>query len=67
MGKMKALAMDNEDKWFDIAGSKIGGCETIAEFMIQMEPCRDMMAHYTDAELDELQCDIWDNFWADKR
>ena len=34
---MKALAMDNEDKWFDIAGSVIGGCEFVGEFMQQME------------------------------
>ena len=67
MGKVKAMAMDNEDKWFDIAGSKIGGCETIAEFMIAMEPHRDLMAHFTDVELNELQCDAWDNFWAEKR
>jgi len=67
MGKVKEMAMDNEDKWFDIAGSKIGGCETIAEFMIAMEPHRDLMAHFTDRELDELQCDAWDNFWAEKR
>tara|TARA_Y100000004_G_C8889718_1_gene401414 strand:- start:487 stop:690 length:204 start_codon:yes stop_codon:yes gene_type:complete len=66
MGKVKEMAMDNEDKWFDIAGSKIGGCETIAEFMIAMEPHRDLMAHFTDRELDELQCDAWDNFWAEK-
>ena len=67
MGKVKAMAMDNEDKWFDIAGSKIGGCETIAEFMIAMEPHRDLMAHFTDVELNELQCDAWDEFWAEKR
>jgi len=67
MGKMKALAMDNEDKWFDIAGSKIGGCEFLGQFMQEMEPHRDLMAHFTDNELGELMRETWDNFWADKR
>ena len=55
MGKVKAWAMDNEDKWFDIANSIIGGCETIAEFIIAMEPYSDLMAHFTSEELNELQ------------
>ena len=67
MGKVKALAMDNEDKWFDIAGSIIGGCEFVGEFMQQMEPHRDLMAHFTDNELGELMRESWDNFWADKQ
>ena len=67
MGKMKAWAMDNEDRWFDIAGSKIGGCETIAEFMIQMESCRGLMAHYNDQELNEISHEAWGEFWSNRK
>jgi len=35
--------------------------------MQQMEPHRDLMAHFTDNELGELMRETWDNFWADKR
>lgn len=64
MGKMKALAMDNEDKWFDIAASTISGCEFVGEFMQQMEPHRDLMAHYNDKELNEISHEAWGEFWS---
>jgi hypothetical protein len=67
MGRVKAMAMDNEDKWFDIANSIIGGCETIAEFIIAMEPHSDLMAHFTSEELTEMQCEAWDEYWSDKQ
>jgi len=67
VGNVKAWAMDNEDKWFDIAGSVIGGCEFVGEFMQQMEPHRNLMAHFTDNELGDLMRETWGNFWADKQ
>ena len=67
MGKMKALAMDNEDKWFDIAASIIGGCEFVGEFTQQMEPYRDLMAHYDDQELNDIYHEAWCEFWSNRK
>lgn len=67
MGKMKALAMDNEDKWFDIATSTISGCEFVGEFMQQMEPHRDLMAHYNDQELHDIFHEAWGEFWNNRK
>ena len=65
MGKVKAMAMDNEDKWFDIANSTIGGCDCLGAFTQQMEPHRDLMAQYTDQELHEIACEAWGEYWSE--
>ena len=64
MGKVKAWAMDNEDKWFDKASTLIGGCEFLGEFTQQMEPYRHLMAQYTDHELHEISHEAWGNHWS---
>ena len=66
MGKVKAWAMDNEEKWFDIATSIIGGCGFVGEFTQQMEAHRDLMAHYNDHELHEISHEAWSEFWSSR-
>ena len=65
MGKVKAMAMDNEDKWFDIANSIIGGCECLGEFTQQMERYRHLMAHYNVHELHEISHEAWGEYWSE--
>ncbi len=65
MGKMKQLAMDREEVFWEQASFWAGCCEYRGQFLERMVPYRDKMAHMTNAELDELLTQAWDEKWSE--
>ena len=65
MGKVKALGMDLEERYYDVIGRHIGGCTCIEEFQEQVLDYRNMVPHLTDKEVDEILVEAWGEFWGD--
>ena len=62
---VKAMIMENEEKFWDRAEELIGGCESFQEFEgIMYEKHYDLMEHrYWDDMHDNLQ-EYWGDFWG---
>ena len=67
MGRVKAYAMDMEEKFWDIANKEIGGCEVYGEFeemMLDLPEVEGCLAFNT---LDDVKAkleDGWSEFWS---
>jgi len=64
MGKVKAMAMEWEDEYWDLASQAIGSCEHFGEFTQEMEQHALLVRHIEDIELNEMMREAWDNYWS---
>jgi len=64
MGKVKAMAMEWEDEYWDHASQTIGSCEHFGEFTQEMEQHASLVRHIEDIELNEMMREAWDNYWS---
>jgi len=64
MGKVKAMAMEWEDQFWDHASQTIGNCEHFGEFTQEMEQHAPLVRHIQDIELNDMMREAWDNYWS---
>ena len=57
MGKVKALGMELEERYYEKINREIGGCVCVEELQKQMLEHRNMVPHLTDEEVDEILVD----------
>jgi len=64
MGRVKELAMDCEERWYEKADYWAGSCEVFAQFVYAMSRFRDLMKHYSDDEYDDILFEAWQEKWS---
>ena len=65
MGKVKALGMELEERYYEKIKREIGGCVCVEELQKHMLEHRNMVPHLTDKEVDEILVEAWGDFWGD--
>lgn len=68
MGKMKALAMDMEEQFFDEAlGVLKDGCEDPGEFVDAMLPKQHLVSHMFSNEVEfvDYLSEMWNEYWSE--
>ena len=65
MGKVKAMAMDMEEMFFEGAQDVIIECESFMEFLEVMKPQLDLVAHMDRLQVDCILAEMWNEFWSD--
>ena len=65
MGKVKAMAMDMEEMFFDAAGDVIHECDHFSEFVDVMKPQMDLVSHMSPQDVDCILSEMWNEFWSD--
>lgn len=65
MGKVKAMAMDMEDMFFDGAADVVHECEDFEQFYDLMRPQLDLVKHMDIVEVVNILNGIWNDFWSD--
>lgn len=69
MGKMKALAMDMEEQFFDEAlGVLNDGCECVEEFIAGCNKSKHLVSHMfsNDVEYVDYMSEMWSEYWSSK-
>ena len=67
MGRVKAYAMDMEEKFWDIADKEIGGYEVYGEFeemMLDLPEVKGCLAFNTLDDVKDTLEDGWSEFWS---
>lgn len=65
MGKMKALAMDMEEMFFEAANDVVLECESFEDFYDLMRPQLDLVKHMDIQEVVNILNGIWNDSWGD--
>lgn len=65
MGKVKAVAMDMEDMFFDAAADVVHECEDFEQFYDLMRPQLDLVKHMDVHEIVNILNGIWNDFWSE--
>ena len=64
MGKMKAMAMQLEEDFLDIAAETIGQCESYDEFVSKMEPHFQKLKHMELSDIHDMVGEAWGEYWS---
>ena len=63
MGRMKAMMMEQEEKFQDEAANIIGECETWHEFTTRMESHMHLVELHSLSETMDLMSEMWAEYW----
>ena len=64
MGKVKSMAMDMEDMFFDAAAEVVLECEDFEQFYNLMRPQLDLVKHMDIVEVVNILNGIWNEYWS---
>lgn len=64
MGKVKGMAMDMEDMFFDAAAEVVLECEDFEQFYNLMRPQLDLVKHMDIVEVVNILNGIWNEYWS---
>jgi len=67
MGRMKAMMMEQEEKFQDEAANIIGECETWHEFTSRMESHMHLVELHSLSETMDLMSEMWAEYWSDHK
>ena len=65
MGRVKAMMMEQEEKFQDEAANIIGECETWNEFTTRMESHMHLVELHSLSETMDLMSEMWAEYWSD--
>ena len=65
MGRVKAMMMEQEEKFQDEAANIIGECETWHEFASRMESHMHLMDHVPLSDLMDILAEDWNEYWSE--
>ena len=64
MGRVKALLMDEEEKFFEICDDTVSECESIQEFRARTYQHFNLVPHMDEEEMEEIISETWNEFWS---
>ena len=65
MGRVKAMLMDQEEKFFAICDDTVSECETIQEFRSKVHQHFGLVSHMDEEEIEEGISWTWNEFWSE--
>jgi hypothetical protein len=65
MGRVKAMMMEQEEKFQDEAANIIGECETWHEFTSRMESHMHLVEMHSMSEIMDILAENWSEYWSE--
>jgi hypothetical protein len=66
MGKMKDLAIEMKETFWDYANHMVTNCSNVHDFVSEVSEYRYLLPLVDDSEFTELMVDCWNDFWQEK-
>ena len=63
---MSSYVFDSEEKMFDVIEQAIGNCEHLTDVMAEAVKQRNIVPHWSVAEIEDCCSEAWEEYWASK-
>ena len=61
MGKVKAMCMENEEKFYNLVSDIVSDCDSIQECKERVD--LDLVSHLEEDVIDDIVNEIWTEYW----
>ena len=63
---MSSYVFDSEEKMFDVIEQAIGNCEHLTDVMAEAVKQKNLVPHWSVAEIEDCCSEAWEEYWASK-
>jgi hypothetical protein len=63
---MSSYVFDSEERMFDVIEQAIGNCEHLTDVMAEAVKQKNLVPHWSVAEIEDCCSEAWEEYWASK-